>query len=260
MLFFGLIATIICIFIGRNVISSVGAVEDKLTREKNAANMLASTDALTGLTSRYGFENKLQRIIENNVTRDSSLIMLDLDQFKAVNDTCGHYAGDLLLKALSKEILSATRKTDVVARLGGDEFAIITSYSDRSQIESFIDRIVKNIERVITIEDQKLYIGLSVGVASYPKDGDDADTLIQHADIAMYSAKRENKNQEFYKTEKDYYSADNLTLLADLKAELKKPTDKIQLYFQPQIDVLSGEITSVESLIRWNHQIGRAHV
>ncbi|GMR16117.1 MAG: hypothetical protein BMS9Abin31_0424 [Gammaproteobacteria bacterium] len=217
----------------------------------------AMHDSLTGLPNRALLQDRLEQTIhqaERNNT-EMSLLLLDLDRFKDINDTLGHPVGDIVLRKISRRLENCLRATDTVARLGGDEFAIITSYSNQSQVESFIARIVKDIERVITIEDQKLYVGLSVGVASYPKDGENADTLIQHADIAMYSAKRENKNQEFYKTEKDYYSADNLTLLADLKAELKHPTDKIQVYYQPQIDVLSGEITSVESLIRWNHPV-----
>lgn len=215
----------------------------------------AMHDSLTGLPNRALLQDRLEQAIllaERNET-EMSLLLLDLDRFKDINDTLGHPVGDIVLRKVSKRLENCLRAADTVARLGGDEFAIITSYSDRDQIEAFINRIVKDIERVITIEDQKLYIGLSIGVASYPKDGLDADTLIQHADIAMYSAKRENKNQEFYKTEKDYYSADNLTLLADLKSEFKNPTDKIQLYFQPQIDVATGKVISVESLIRWNH-------
>ncbi len=215
----------------------------------------AMHDSLTGLPNRALLQDRLEQAIflaQRNET-EMSLLLLDLDRFKDINDTLGHPVGDIVLRKVSKRLENCLRAADTVARLGGDEFAIITSYSDRDQIEAFINRIVKDIERVITIEEQKLYIGLSIGVASYPKDGLDADTLIQHADIAMYSAKRENKNQEFYKIEKDYYSADNLTLLAELKSEFKNPTDKIQLYFQPQIDVSTGNVISVESLIRWNH-------
>ncbi|MCW9031772.1 MAG: EAL domain-containing protein, partial [Gammaproteobacteria bacterium] len=217
----------------------------------------AMHDSLTGLPNRALLQDRIEQAI-NQAERNNTgmtLLLLDLDRFKDINDTLGHPVGDIVLRKISRRLEDCLRATDTVARLGGDEFAIITSYSERSQIESFIDRIIKNIERVITIADQNLYVGLSVGVASFPKDGLNADTLIQHADIAMYSAKRENKNKEFYDIEKDYYSADNLTLLADLKAEFKNPTDKIQLYFQPQIDVHTGEVICVESLIRWNHPV-----
>jgi len=215
----------------------------------------AMHDSLTGLPNRALLQDRLDQSIRQAERNDTemSLLLLDLDRFKDINDTLGHPVGDVVLRKISKRLEECLRATDTVARLGGDEFAIITSYSDKRQIESFIDRIVRNIERVITVNDQRLHVGLSVGVASFPKDGLDADTLIQHADIAMYSAKRENKNQEFYKTEKDYYSADNLTLLADLKAELKTPSGKMQVYFQPQVNIGNKKITGIEALIRWNH-------
>ena len=215
----------------------------------------AMHDSLTGLPNRALLQDRLDQSIRQAERNDTemSLLLLDLDRFKDINDTLGHPVGDVVLRKISRRLEKCLRATDTVARLGGDEFAIITSYNDKRQIESFIERIVKNIERVITVNDQRLHVGLSVGVASFPKDGLDADTLIQHADIAMYSAKRENKNQEFYKTDKDYYSADNLTLLADLKVELKDPSDKLQVYFQPQVNITNKKITSVESLIRWNH-------
>ncbi len=215
----------------------------------------AMHDSLTGLPNRALLQDRLDQSIRQAERNDTemSLLLLDLDRFKDINDTLGHPVGDVVLRKISKRLEECLRATDTVARLGGDEFAIITSYSDKQQIESFIERIVKKVESVITINDQRLHVGLSVGVASFPKDGLDPDTLIQHADIAMYSAKRENKNQEFYKTEKDYYNADNLTLLADFKAELKEPSDRIQIYFQPVVEVKSKNVTSVEALIRWDH-------
>jgi len=237
------------------LINAFNSMREQIHHRQMVLEFQAMHDSLTGLPNRALLQDRLEQSIyqaERNKS-EMSLLLLDLDRFKDINDTLGHPVGDIVLRKVSNRLENCLRATDTVARLGGDEFAIITSYSNASQIESFINRIVKDVERVITIEDQKLYIGLSIGVASFPKDGLDADSLIQHADIAMYSAKRENKNQEFYDAEKDYHSADNLTLLADLKAELKKPSDKIQLYFQPQVDILTGEITSLETLIRWQH-------
>lgn len=239
------------------LVSAFNNMRKQVHHRQMVLEFQAMHDSLTGLPNRALLQDRLEQSINQAERNDShmTLLLLDLDRFKDINDTLGHPVGDVVLRKISRRLENCLRSTDTVARLGGDEFAIITSYSDRSQIQSFIDRIIKDIERVITIEEQDLYVGLSIGVASYPKDGFDADTLIQHADIAMYSAKRENKNQEFYNSEKDYYSADNLTLLADLKAEFKNPTDKIQLYFQPQVDLNSGKVLSVESLIRWNHPV-----
>ena len=237
------------------LVNAFNNMRKQVHHRQMALEFQAMHDSLTGLPNRALLQDRLEQAIyqaERNET-GMSLLLLDLDRFKDINDTLGHPVGDVVLRQVARRLEECLRTTDTVARLGGDEFAIITGYSERVHIESFINRIVKNVERVITIKDQKLYIGLSIGVALFKKDGLDADSLIQHADIAMYSAKRENKNYEFYKTEKDYYSIDNLTLLADLKVELKKPSDKIQLYFQPQIDISTGNVISVEALIRWDH-------
>ena len=239
------------------LVNAFNGMRKQVHHRQMALEFQAMHDSLTGLPNRALLQDRLEQAIflaERNKA-GMSLLLLDLDRFKDINDTLGHPIGDIVLRKIAKRLEDCLRATDTVARLGGDEFAIITSYSDVSQIESFIDRIVNNIERVITIDDQKLYVGLSIGVALYPNNGVDTDSLIQHADIAMYSAKRDNKNYKFYQSEKDYFSIDNLTLLADLKVELKKPSDKIQLFFQPQINVFTGEIISVESLIRWNHPV-----
>ncbi len=213
----------------------------------------AMHDSLTGLPNRALLQDRLEQAIHQAARNGTkmSLLLLDLDRFKDINDTLGHPVGDVVLRKISRRLEECLRSTDTVARLGGDEFAIITNESDSKKIELFIERIVQKIEKVITIDEQRLHVGLSIGVASYPKDGLDADTLIQHADIAMYSAKRNNKTKEFYKTEKNYYDVDNLTLLADLKAELKSPSNKMNIYYQPQINLNTGEIIGFESLIRW---------
>lgn len=239
------------------LVNAFNNMRKQVHHRQMALEFQAMHDSLTGLPNRALLQDRLEQAIYQAERNESgmSLLLLDLDRFKDINDTLGHPVGDVVLRKVARRLEECLRATDTVARLGGDEFAIITGYSDRSHIESFISRVVKNVERVITIKDQKLYIGLSIGVALFKKDGLDADSLIQHADIAMYSAKRDNKNYEFYKTEKDYYSIDNLTLLADLKVELKKPSDKIQLYFQPQIDISTGNVVSVESLIRWDHPL-----
>ena len=240
-----------------SLIDSFNTMRRQIHHRQMALEFQAMHDSLTGLPNRALFQDRLEQAI-NLAERDKScvsILLLDLDRFKDINDTLGHSIGDRVLRRIAKRLEKSLRSSDTVARLGGDEFSILTSYNNRSQIEAFVDRIVKDIERVIIIDDQKLYVGVSVGIASYPSDGKDPDTLIRHADIAMYSAKRENKNQEFYAEEKDYHNADNLTLLAELKAELKKPSDQIQLYFQPQIDLNTSEVTSVEALIRWNHPV-----
>lgn len=240
-----------------SLIDSFNAMRRQIHHRQMALEFQAMHDSLTGLPNRALFQDRLGHAIHLAERDESciSILLLDLDRFKDINDTLGHSVGDRVLRRISKRLEKSLRSSDTVARLGGDEFSILTNYSNRTQIESFVDRIVKDIERVIIIDDQKLYVGVSVGIAIYPSHGEDADTLVRHADIAMYSAKRENINHEFYEVEKDYHSADNLTLLAELKAELKKPSDQIQLHFQPLIDLNTLEIISVEALIRWNHPV-----
>ena len=239
------------------LINSFNTMRRQIHHRQMALEFQAMHDSLTGLPNRALLQDRLEQAIHQAERNDVeiSLLLLDLDRFKDINDTLGHPIGDKVLREIAKRLEKSLRVADTVARLGGDEFAVITSYASRVQIEDFVKRIVKDVERVITIDEQKLSVGVSVGIATFPIHGNDADTLIRHADVAMYSAKRDNKDQEFYALEKDYHTADNLTLLADLKTELKKPSGQIKLYFQPEIDIATLKIVSVEALIRWRHPI-----
>ena len=237
------------------LINSFNNMRRQIHHRQMALEFQAMHDSLTGLPNRSLLQDRTEQAIhlaERNKT-EMSLLLLDLDRFKDINDTLGHPIGDKVLREIAKRLEKSLRASDTVARLGGDEFAIITSHTSHSQIEEFVKRVVKDIEKIIIIGEQKLTVGVSIGIATYPLHGEDPETLIRHADIAMYTAKRENKNQEFYEVGKDYNTADDLTLLADLKSELKNPSNQIQLYFQPQIDLKAKKIVGVESLIRWIH-------
>ncbi len=237
------------------LVSAFNNMRKQVHHREMVLEFQAMHDSLTGLPNRALLQDRLEQAINHAERNNSgmSLLLLDLDRFKEINDTLGHPVGDIVLRKVSRRLEECLRSTDTVARLGGDEFAILTSDTEESKINAFIERIVRKIEKVISVGDQKLYVGVSVGVASYPEHGKDADTLIQHADVAMYSAKRENRNQAFYRSDEDYYSADNLTLLADLKSELKNPSSRLSLKFQPQVDTFSGEVTTVEALLRYDH-------
>ena len=237
------------------LVSAFNNMRKQVHHREMVLEFQAMHDSLTGLPNRALLQDRLEQAIHHAERNNSgiSLLLLDLDRFKEINDTLGHPVGDIVLRKVSRRLEECLRATDTVARLGGDEFAILTSDTEESKINAFIERIVRKIEKVINVGDQKLYVGVSVGVASYPEHGKDADTLIQHADVAMYSAKRENRNQAFYRSDQDYYSADNLTLLADLKSELKSPSSRLSLKFQPQLDTFSGEVTTLEALLRYEH-------
>lgn len=238
-----------------SLISAFNSMQQQISHRQMVLEFQAMHDSLTGLPNRALLQDRLEQAIHTASRNNGkmALLLLDLDRFKDINDTLGHPVGDSVLRELSRRLEKFLRSSDTVARLGGDEFAIITNYQDMKQISSFVRKIVKEIEKVIVVDERQLYVGVSVGIATYPMHGDDADTLIRHADIAMYSAKRENKDQEFYDDEKDYHSAESLALLADLKTELKKPADQIQLHFQPIIDIFSNKIIGAEALIRWQH-------
>jgi diguanylate cyclase (GGDEF)-like protein len=239
------------------LINAFNTMRRQIHHRQMALEYQSMHDSLTGLPNRALLQDRLEQAIRqaDRSENEMSLLLLDLDRFKDINDTLGHPVGDRVLREIAKRLDASLRATDTVARLGGDEFAIITSYTDRSMIESLVARIVQDIERVIIIDNKNLTVGVSIGIATYPLHGLDVDTLIRHADIAMYAAKRENKNTEYYELEKDYHTADDLTLLADLKMELNKPSGQIQLYYQPQIDLITQKIVSVEALIRWNHPV-----
>ena len=237
------------------LISTFNEMRDQVNHRQMVLEFQAMHDALTGLPNRALLQDRLEQGIQlaSRNKNTIALLLLDLDRFKEINDTLGHPVGDSVLRELSRRLEKFLRSSDTVARLGGDEFAIITNYKDREQIDLFVEKIVHEVEKVIVIDERQLYVGVSVGIATYPQHGEDADTLIRRADIAMYSAKRENKNHEFYDNDKDYHSAENLALLADLKSELKKPADQIQLHFQPIIDIASSQVIGAEALIRWEH-------
>jgi diguanylate cyclase (GGDEF)-like protein len=181
-----------------------------------------------------------------------SLLLLDLDRFKEVNDALGHQIGDQLLQQVGQRLESILRDSDTIARLGGDEFAIVAPNTDAAQARKFADKVAAAINRVFFIQQQNLYVGVSIGVATYPDHGNDAMTLVRHADVAMYVAKRNNLDVFIYERQRDDHSLDRLALVGDLHDELKDP-QHLQIYYQPLIDLLSREVVAIEALLRWNH-------
>ncbi|MEN8801584.1 MAG: EAL domain-containing protein [Thiogranum sp.] len=211
-------------------------------------------DALTGLPNRVLLQDRLEQSIQimkrNNGSM--SLLLLDLDRFKEVNDALGHQVGDELLQQVGQRLEALLRDSDTVARLGGDEFAIVAPDTDNRQAALFSQKIARAIKDVFQVGQQNLYVGVSIGVAVYPQHGTDAGTLIRHADIAMYNAKRNNLDYRVYEVARDKRRVDKLALVGDLHEELEN-TKHLQLYYQPQIDLSSHEMVAVEALLRWSH-------
>jgi diguanylate cyclase (GGDEF)-like protein len=211
----------------------------------------ASTDELTGLPNRRWFDRELRRAIENARAADEALALLviDLDHFKELNDTLGHHAGDRVLAQLGPRILSALREGDRVARLGGDEFAVLLRGAGAA--EGAGERIAAALSERFTVEDIELQIAASIGVALFPEHGDDAETLLQRADVAMYQAKRRRSGTEFYARERDMHTRERLQLIGELRDAVAR--DHLTLHFQPKLDLGRNRINGVEALVRWPH-------
>jgi diguanylate cyclase len=211
----------------------------------------ASTDELTGLPNRRWFDRELRRAIERaRADREGlALLVIDLDHFKELNDTLGHHAGDRVLAQLGPRIRTALRAGDHVARLGGDEFAVLLPGADAAQGAG--ERIAAALSERFTVEGIELQIAASIGVALYPEHGEDAETLLQRADVAMYQAKTRRSGTEFYARERDLHTRERLQLIGELRDAVARET--LTLHFQPKLDLGRNRITGVEALVRWPH-------
>ena len=208
-------------------------------------------DSLTGLPNRTFFRERIERAI--SVENESlGVVLIDLDRFKEINDTFGHYYGDLLLVELARRFQATVRKGDTVARLGGDEFGLVVpGVSDLNELDETLARILKAIGRPFEIDGLPFYVEASVGVALFPEHGTDVDLLVKRADIAMYAAKKAGTPRVIYTPEIDHHDPSGLTLLSELPRAIAER--EFVLHYQPKVDVRTGALTSVEALIRWRH-------
>jgi diguanylate cyclase (GGDEF)-like protein len=216
-------------------------------------------DALTGLPNRTLFYDRAQQAIlasrrDGEVT---ALLLIDLDRFKEVNDTLGHHIGDLLLKEVGPRLQDILRAADTVARLGGDEFGLVLrNVTDPDEIGHVVDRITTALEQPFVVEDLRLDIEASIGIALYPEHGEDAETLMQRADVAMYVAKTTNSGHAIYTARLDQYSPDRLSLVGELREALNQR--QLVVHYQPKVAMRPRTVEGVEALVRWHHpQRGR---
>lgn len=221
------------------------------TREIQA---LAHFDSLTGLPNRALLAQHTQRDIEQERECHGSLavLFLDLDHFKNVNDSLGHRIGDILLVAVSKRLLGLVRKQDTVSRLGGDEFLILLPGNSVEEAEHAAIQILTIMAQPFQIEQYELITTSSIGIAIFPADGDNFDTLYQRADAAMYSAKRSGRNRYgVFTADLETKSARTLLLENALHRALKQ--EQFEVYYQPQVSLQTGQIVGAEALLRWHH-------
>lgn len=215
---------------------------------------LALYDELTGLPNRRFFFRQLSELIDIAKPEDPAVVMLlDLDYFKTINDTQGHNVGDQLLIQVAQRLVDTLHDDDVAARLGGDEFAIIIHpIKDADHVDKVARKILNAIAQPFLINGLELQISTSLGIACLPKDGQSSETLLKHADLAMYQAKEMGRNQYRSFTESLH---DQLQTYLQFSREMPKAleSDHFCLLYQPQVDLSTGEIVSVEALIRWEH-------
>jgi diguanylate cyclase (GGDEF)-like protein len=214
---------------------------------------LAYEDPLTDLANRSRFSNELTGSIaaaENDNFR-LTILMMDLDRFKHVNDTLGHGVGDHVLREVSLRLKRTVSGAECVARLGGDEFAILLRHPRDTDCSGVARAILAALEAPILYEDQPLDVGTSIGIARWPEHGRDAQTLVRNADIAMYAAKRGKTGYALYDPNYDTSQQEHLSLLGELRRAVER--NELRLHYQPKISLRSTNISSVEALIRWEH-------
>ncbi len=214
---------------------------------------LATHDTLTGLLNRCALEDRLEHALalaRRNGTR-VSVMFLDLDRFKNINDTLGHQFGDQLLREVAARLQACAREADTVARLGGDEFVVMLESLDGMGTRRVAERILAAIGAPFHIEGQELFVGVSIGIAVAPHDGDDPNTLLRKADAAMYLAKERGRNNfQTFTSDLD----DRVSRRFRIESGLRRASDRNEFYanYQPRVDVRTGRIVGVEALIRWN--------
>jgi diguanylate cyclase (GGDEF)-like protein len=219
-----------------------------LEREHAAAH-----DPLTGLPNRTTLTFALNTAFADFVHhgRPFGLMLLDLDDFKRVNDTLGHQVGDLLLVQFAERLRTSVRTADHVARLGGDEFAVLVFDADQDEVLQVAARLREALVDPIEVESVHLEIEVSMGVATCPDHATDGDALLRRADVAMYSAKTGHNGIQVYSPARDDNSADRLTLLGELREALAG--DDLELHYQPKLSTRDGSTLGVEALVRWEH-------
>ncbi|TGQ46739.1 EAL domain-containing protein [Mesorhizobium sp. M00.F.Ca.ET.216.01.1.1] len=245
------------VLIARRPMSGGGwvATFDDVTESRRAEERmahLAHHDTLTNLPNRWMFRERLDQALGDAKDAPLAILSLDLDRFKAVNDTWGHPAGDWLLKCVAKRLQRCIRnETDVVARFGGDEFAIIQFNTRGADAEKLAKRIIDTVGKPFRTRSRDMLVGISLGIALYPDDGKDADTLLKNADMALYRGKSEGRNvYRFFEPGMDALVRARRALEADLEAAL--PRREFELDFQPIMNIASSEIVGAEALMRWH--------
>lgn len=233
---------------------ALAALRTIFVRVNQNLTSLAMHDALIGLPNRLLLKDRLGQLLEKAQRSQGSfaLMFLDIDDFKTINDSCGHHVGDQLLIAVAQRICAALRAQDTVARVGGDEFVLLADIRDPDDAATIAQKLISSIGPSIQIAGQPLHVTASIGIAVYPCDGVTQHDLMIHADTAMYHAKQRGKNGYcFYDAAMNSDVQDHLSVLQDLRAAVER--NELELHYQPQFLASTGGICGAEALLRWRH-------
>ncbi len=226
---------------------------DEAQQARGEAELLAFYDPLTGLANRRSFNHSLEQMLQS-VQRERqlfALFYLDLDNFKYINDSLGHDVGDQLLSHVAGQLKSCLHQDDCVARLGGDEFAVLARGGTRDSTE-LAERILSRLSQPVELNQQPLVVSCSIGIAFARIDGDDISTLQKNADLALYKAKASGRNTfQFFSPELHALSMHRMRMVMELRQAYEN--NEFFLHYQPKFDLASGQLTSLEALIRWKH-------
>jgi diguanylate cyclase (GGDEF)-like protein len=225
-------------------------------RQAALSSYRAHHDALTGLPNRSSLSETLQEALNEaeRASRPLAVMLLDLDDFKSINDTLGHELGDLTLQRVARRLRQAVGESTVLARIGGDEFAVLVE-GPQARAEAVAERLRDALDHPLEVDSVALHIRGSIGIACFPQHGRTAPELIRHADVAMYCAKGSDGAFQTYAAEDDEYSIDRLALAAQLRRGIER--GELVVHYQPKVPLKGGATLGVEALVRWNHpQLG----
>lgn len=234
-----------------------GTGRDITAQRENEARIqyLAHNDELTGLPNRSAFQEQLTHAIRQSQRhgRPLALLFIDLDRFKNINDTLGHGEGDHLLQEVARRLRNCLRESDTLARWGGDEFtAMLEEFDSANDVALAARRVLDSLSIPYLVNGRELVITASVGISTYPDDGQDVQALLKSADIAMYRAKESGKNNfQYYAPQMNVHTVERLTMEANLRRALER--EEFLLHYQPKIDLRTGTVSGAEALIRWQH-------
>jgi len=232
---------------------SLNHMRDAISEREQRILKLAYRDTLTGLDNRAKFAEQLAAAIgqADSSRRGVSILVMDLDRFKYVNDTLGHSVGDHVLVEVAKRLVDEVPQAACIARLGGDEFAVLLEGLSTAQIADIARKVNRVLEQPISYRGQPLDVGTSIGVAHHPEHGENAATLVRNADIAMYVAKRNKSGYEIYDRHYDTTQQQHLSLLGELRQAVE--AHQLRLYYQPKVSLSSANVSAAEALLRWHH-------